>query len=85
MLFRSWKNHGSALMDAIFRAIRALPKSDDHDSSTVGYISREAPEGKLLETWTEKLKNTKFQLIDVANGFSYLFAAKSNEELTSIK
>ncbi|KAK7360351.1 hypothetical protein VNO77_02338 [Canavalia gladiata] len=76
---------GTALMDDIFHAIRAQSKSDGHDSSTVGYISREAPEGKLLETWNEKLKNTKFHLSDVANGFSTLFAVKSNEEITFIR
>ncbi|KAJ1379296.1 PH-like domain superfamily [Sesbania bispinosa] len=56
-----------------------------HDASTVGYISREAPEGKLLEAWSDKLKNSNFHLSDVANGLSILFAVKSNEELTSIK
>ncbi|XP_061360509.1 FACT complex subunit SPT16-like isoform X1 [Gastrolobium bilobum] len=76
---------GTALMDAIFHAIRAQSKADGHDASTVGYISREAPEGKLLEVWADKLKNTKFHLNDVANGLSSLFAVKNNEELTSIK
>ncbi|XP_016190330.1 FACT complex subunit SPT16-like [Arachis ipaensis] len=76
---------GTALMDAIFRAIRSQSRSDGHDTPNVGYISREAPEGKLLEAWVEKLKNTEFHLIDVSNGFSTLFAAKSNEELISIK
>ncbi|XP_057435713.1 FACT complex subunit SPT16-like [Lotus japonicus] len=76
---------GTALMDAIFLAIRAQSKSDGRDASTIGYISREAPEGKLLKAWAEKLKNSNFHLIDVANGLSTLFAVKSNEELTSIK
>ncbi|KAK7305637.1 hypothetical protein VNO77_43544 [Canavalia gladiata] len=76
---------GTALMDAIFHAIRAQSKSDGRDSSTVGYILREAPEGKLLETWNDKLKNTKFRLSDVANGFSTLFAVKSAEEITFIR
>ncbi|XP_057434287.1 FACT complex subunit SPT16-like [Lotus japonicus] len=76
---------GTALMDAIFRAIRAQSKSDGGDASTIGYISREAPEGKLLEAWAEKLKSSDFHLTDVANGLSTLFAVKSNEELTSIK
>ncbi|XP_027335237.1 FACT complex subunit SPT16-like [Abrus precatorius] len=76
---------GTALMDAIFRAIRAQSKSDGRDSSTVGHVPREAPEGKLLEAWTDKLKNTGFHLSDVANGLSTLFAGKSSEELTSIK
>ncbi|KAL2347869.1 hypothetical protein Fmac_001869 [Flemingia macrophylla] len=82
---KSKNDDGTALMDAIFQAIHAQSKSDTHDVSTVGYVSREAPEGKLLEAWAEKLKNTKFHLIDVANGLSYLFVVKSNEELISIK
>lgn len=76
---------GASLMDAIIRAIRTQSKSDGHDSSTVGHIAREEPEGKLLDLWAEKLKSSKFNLSDVANGFSALFAAKSNEEITSIK
>ncbi|XP_050871228.1 FACT complex subunit SPT16 [Lathyrus oleraceus] len=72
---------GASLMDAIVRAIRVQSKSDGHDSSTVGHIAREELEGKLLEAWAEKLKSSKFNLSDVANGFS----AKSNEEITSIK
>ncbi|GAU22459.1 hypothetical protein TSUD_123460 [Trifolium subterraneum] len=76
---------GTSFMDAIIRAIRVQSKSDGHDSSTVGHIAREEPEGKLLDAWAEKLKNSKFNMVDVANGFSALFAAKSNEEVTSIK
>ncbi|AES74653.1 putative peptidase M24, FACT complex subunit Spt16p/Cdc68p, creatinase/Aminopeptidase P/Spt16 [Medicago truncatula] len=76
---------GASLMDAIIRAIRTQSKSSGHDSSTVGHIAREEPEGKLLDLWAEKLKSSKFNLSDVANGFSALFAAKSNEEITSIK
>jgi nucleosome binding factor SPN SPT16 subunit len=76
---------GTSFMDAIIRAIRVQSKSDGHDSPTVGHIAREEPEGKLLDAWAEKLKNSKFNLCDVANGFSALFAAKSNEEVTSIK
>ncbi|XP_057429524.1 FACT complex subunit SPT16-like [Lotus japonicus] len=76
---------GTTLMDSIFHAIRTQSKADGGDVPTVGYISREAAEGKLLETWAEKLKSSKFNLTDVANGLSMLFAAKNNEELTSIK
>ncbi|RVW77331.1 FACT complex subunit SPT16 [Vitis vinifera] len=46
---------------------------------------REAPEGKLLEMWTEKLKNADFQLSDITNGFSDLFAMKDSTELTNVK
>lgn len=72
---------GTTQMDAIFRAIRAQSK----DSSVVGHIAREAPEGKLLEIWAEKLKNTNFQLSDITNGFSDLFAMKDSIELTNVK
>ncbi|KAF7840348.1 FACT complex subunit SPT16-like [Senna tora] len=85
MHIKAKNDDGIALMDAIFRAVRAQLKVDCSDVPTVGYISREAPEGKLLETWAEKLKSTNFQLIDVANGLSSMFSVKNNEELTSIK
>ncbi|KAG6511843.1 hypothetical protein ZIOFF_029921 [Zingiber officinale] len=73
---------GTALMEDTIRAIRAQSKSE---SPIVGYISKEAPEGKLLETWSEKLGNSTLQLIDVTNGFSDLFSVKDGTELTCIK
>jgi len=76
---------GASLMDAIICAVRIQSKSYGHDSSTVGHIAREEPDGKLLDLWAEKLNSSNFNLSDVANGFSALFAAKSNEEITSIK
>ncbi|OIV89360.1 hypothetical protein TanjilG_22693, partial [Lupinus angustifolius] len=82
---KSRNDDGTALMDVILRAIRVQSKADGPDAATIGYISREAPEGKVLEAWSEKLKNTDFNLSDVSNGLSTLFAVKSNEELTSIK
>jgi len=85
MHIKGKNDDGVALMDAIFHAIRAESKVDVSGAPTVGYISREAPEGKLLETWAEKLKSTNFELIDVANGLSSMFAVKNNDELTSIK
>lgn len=74
---------GTGLMDDIFRAVRA--NSSSHDAPVVGHIAREAPEGKLLELWTEKLKNADFQLTDITNGFSDLFAVKDVTELTNVK
>ncbi|KAJ7963220.1 FACT complex subunit SPT16 [Quillaja saponaria] len=76
---------GTGLMDAIFHAIRAQSKVDGNDNPILGYITREAPEGKLLETWDEKLKNSDFHLSDITNGFSDLFAVKKNDELTCVK
>lgn len=69
---------GTGFMEKIFGAARAYTNS-------FGYIAREAPEGNLLETWDEKLKNAGFQLADVTNGFSDLFAVKDNTEITNIK
>ncbi|PON69605.1 FACT complex subunit Spt [Parasponia andersonii] len=74
---------GTGLMDSLFRSVNAQSNGDD--SLVVGYIAREAPEGKLLETWTEKLKNANFQLADVTNGFSDVFAVKDNAELTNVR
>ncbi|OMP09388.1 hypothetical protein COLO4_05501 [Corchorus olitorius] len=76
---------GTGLMDSIFRAISSQTNSGDHDVPVVGYISRETPEGKLLETWDEKLKKANFELSDVTNGFSDLFAVKDETELTNVK
>ncbi|CAN6724467.1 unnamed protein product [Malus baccata var. baccata] len=73
---------GTGLMDSIFRAVNAHSSSD---APVVGHIAREAPEGKLLETWSEKLKNANFELSDVTNGFSDLFSVKDPVELTYVK
>ncbi|KAL5060689.1 hypothetical protein RYX36_032293 [Vicia faba] len=70
---------GASLMDAIICSIRA------RSNSNVGYLAREEPEGKLIVAWDEKLRNSKFVLSDVANGFSALFAEKSSEEVMFIK
>ncbi|XP_043688683.1 FACT complex subunit SPT16-like [Telopea speciosissima] len=82
---KSRSDDGTAIMEEIFRAVHAHSKSDGHESPVVGQIAKEAPEGNLLETWAGKLKNSSFQLIDVTNGFSDLFAVKDNTELTYVK
>ncbi|XP_077211758.1 FACT complex subunit SPT16-like [Tasmannia lanceolata] len=74
---------GTAFMEEIFQAVR--DQSNGNDAPVVGFIVREAPEGKLLETWSEKLKGSKFQLNDVTNGFSELFGIKDSTELTNVK
>ncbi|KAA8545293.1 hypothetical protein F0562_020077 [Nyssa sinensis] len=76
---------GTTQMDAIFRAVRAQSKSDGRDNPTVGYIAREAPEGNLLETWSEKLNNSGLQVSDITNGLSDLFAVKDSGEITNLK
>ncbi|KAI3874777.1 hypothetical protein MKW98_019350 [Papaver atlanticum] len=73
---------GTALMGDIFQAIS---KSSDNVSPIVGYIAKEAPEGSLLELWSDKLKTSNLQLVDVTNGFSELFAVKDNTEITNVK
>ncbi|XP_010941792.1 FACT complex subunit SPT16 [Elaeis guineensis] len=72
---------GTALMDEILHAVRSLSKSDP----IVGYIAKEAPEGKLLERWSEKLGGSMLQLTDVTPGFSELFAVKDATELTCVR
>ncbi|KAG9151828.1 hypothetical protein Leryth_002106 [Lithospermum erythrorhizon] len=76
---------GSDLMEAILRATRAQPRSDNESSPIVGHVAREAPEGNLLEKWDEKLKSSRFQLSDITSGFSDLFAVKDNVEITNVK
>ncbi|KAH7571270.1 hypothetical protein ACOSP7_013668 [Xanthoceras sorbifolium] len=76
---------GIGLMDAIFSTVHSLSKADDNDNPIVGYISRETPEGKLLETWDARVKNTGFQLSDVTNGLSDLFAVKDQDEIMNVK
>lgn len=76
---------GTSQMDAILRAIRAQSKKDGRESPVVGHIAREAPEGNLLEKWVEKLQNANFQLSDITNALSDLFAVKDSGELTNVK
>ncbi|CAF1745882.1 unnamed protein product [Brassica oleracea var. botrytis] len=73
---------GNGPMDAVLRAIR-----DGKESQVVGHIAREAPEGKLLEKWTERLTNAKFQFqfVDITAGLSDLFAAKDGTEIINVK
>ncbi|XP_072955171.1 FACT complex subunit SPT16-like [Typha angustifolia] len=73
---------GSALMEEIIHLVRAQTESD---SPVVGYIAKEVPEGKLLETWFEKLAESALEIGDVTNGLSDLFAVKDVTELTCVK
>ena len=76
---------GTGMMDSIFKAVKAQSSSSSSSGPVVGHIAREAPEGKLLETWMDKLNNANFELTDVTNGFSDLFAVKDSVELTNVK
>ncbi|THU73750.1 hypothetical protein C4D60_Mb04t26150 [Musa balbisiana] len=73
---------GASLMEEVIHAVHVQSKSE---SPIVGYISKEAPEGKLLESWAEKLGSSTLQLTDVTNGFSELFSVKDVTELTCIR
>ncbi|KAK1374081.1 FACT complex subunit [Heracleum sosnowskyi] len=75
---------GGALMDSIFRAVKAKAGSDG-DAPVVGHMAKEAPEGNLLEKWAEKLQNENFMVTDISNGFSDLFAVKDISEITNVK
>ncbi|XP_073149297.1 FACT complex subunit SPT16 [Henckelia pumila] len=85
MHVKAKSDDGTALMDNIFRAVRAESRMDGLDVPVFGHIAREGPEGRLLELWDEKLKTAKFQLTDVTNGFSDLFAVKDPTEITNLK
>ncbi|MCL7022174.1 hypothetical protein MKW94_024963 [Papaver nudicaule] len=82
MHIKARNDDGAALMEEIFQAIS---KSSGSGSATVGYLAKEAPEGNLLELWSDKLKTSNLQLADVTNGFSELFAVKDNTEITNVK
>ncbi|GLT60139.1 hypothetical protein SLA2020_329200 [Shorea laevis] len=85
MHVKAKNDDGTTQMDAIFQAIHAQPKVDGNDAPVVGYIAREEPEGKLLETWAGKLKIASFHLTDVSNGLSDLFAVKDEHEILNVK
>ncbi|RAL39897.1 hypothetical protein DM860_008037 [Cuscuta australis] len=71
---------GTTQTDAIFNSIRTQLKSP-----VVGYIAKEAPEGKLLEMWAGKLKKSGLQLGDITQGISDILAIKDQTELTNVK
>ncbi|KAJ4876201.1 FACT complex subunit SPT16 [Raphanus sativus] len=77
MHVKAKSDDGAAQMEAVFRSIR--------ESQVVGHIAREAPQGKLLETWTERLKNAKFQLVDITPGLTDIFGAKDGTEIINVK
>ncbi|KAB1202091.1 FACT complex subunit SPT16 [Morella rubra] len=85
MHVKAKSDDGSALMDAIFRAIHSQSNMEGDQSPLVGYIARETPEGKLLEMWADKLKSANFQLVDITSVLSDLFALKDREEIMCVK
>ncbi|CAH9083048.1 unnamed protein product [Cuscuta epithymum] len=71
---------GTTQMDTILHSI-----STQHKTPVIGYIAREAPEGKLIETWTDKLKKSGLQLGDITHGISYILAVKDQNEIINVK
>lgn len=82
MHVKAKNDDGTSSMEDILRAVRGQSKSE---SPVVGYIAKEVPEGKLLETWSEKLSTSALQLSDVTNGFSEVFAVKDSTEITCVR
>ncbi|KAL3643030.1 FACT complex subunit spt16 [Castilleja foliolosa] len=85
MLVKGKNENGSKQMDTILHAIRSYSKLDDDATLTVGWLAKEAPEGKLMELWLDKLKGSGLQLSDISSGLSDLFAVKDKSEITCIK
>ncbi|XP_057531965.1 FACT complex subunit SPT16 [Amaranthus tricolor] len=71
---------GSSQMETILKSVRS-----SGDDQIVGYLSKEAPEGKLLELWGEKLSNSGLKLSDITNGLSDLFSVKDSGEMVNVK
>ncbi|XP_059313362.1 FACT complex subunit SPT16-like [Lycium ferocissimum] len=76
---------GTTKMDNVLHAIHVKSISDAYNTPVIGYIAREGPEGKLLEAWTKKIKDSGLQLSDITNGLSDLFAVKDQNELVNVK
>ncbi|VFQ79002.1 unnamed protein product [Cuscuta campestris] len=77
---KSKDEDGTTQMDAIFNSIRTQLKSP-----VVGYIAKEAPEGKLLEMWADKLTNSGLQLGDITHGISDILAIKDPMEIQNAR
>lgn len=71
---------GTTQMDAVLDSISTQLKSP-----VIGYIAKEAPEGKLLEKWADKLKNSGLQLGDITHGLSDILAIKDQNEIINVK
>ncbi|KAM0043632.1 putative peptidase M24, FACT complex subunit Spt16 domain, FACT complex subunit Spt16 lobe [Helianthus debilis subsp. tardiflorus] len=79
MHVKAKNDDGLTQMDTILTSIESA------NSRILGHIAREAPEGKLLETWTGKMKSSRLQLRDITNGLADLFSIKETGELTNVK
>nr|GEX00042.1 FACT complex subunit SPT16-like [Tanacetum cinerariifolium] len=79
MHMKAKNEDGSTQMEKILRAV------ESEGTPILGYVSREAPEGKLLESWMDKLKSSGIKLADVTNGLADLFYLKDDEELKNVE
>ncbi|KAG6553865.1 hypothetical protein Mapa_004782 [Marchantia paleacea] len=72
---------GSTQMRSILDAVKTKTKG----TPSVGVLSKEAPEGALMERWANMLNGYDYKLVDVSGGFSDVFAVKDESEITNIK
>ncbi|GJS96898.1 FACT complex subunit SPT16 [Tanacetum coccineum] len=84
MHVKAKNDDGATLMDTIFYTIQSYGNGN---SIVFGHIAKEtqAPEGKFLGKWVEKLKSSRLQLTDLTNGLAHLFVVKEDNELTNVK
>lgn len=54
-------------------------------NTVVGHVEDEVHTTDLSKLWSLKLKRRKFQLADVTDGLSHLFAVKDNDEIENVK
>jgi nucleosome binding factor SPN SPT16 subunit len=76
------KEDGSKEMEEILEAVQSQSKSKP---PTIGVLAREATEGALMERWAMCLADSGASQVDVAGGFSEVFAVKDEEEITNIR
>ncbi|KAH7421678.1 hypothetical protein KP509_13G070600 [Ceratopteris richardii] len=79
---KSRNDDGKELMQSILRQIAG---GKNPSSVTVGWLSKEAPEGALMERWSELLSDSAFNLVDVSSGLSEVFAVKDETEIQNIR
>lgn len=75
------KEDGSVQIGKLLEAGRKAGGS----SAKIGLLTKEPTEGPMMEKWEELLGSSELERVDVANGFSDLFAIKDDSEITNIK
>jgi nucleosome binding factor SPN SPT16 subunit len=76
------KEDGSKEMEEILEAVQSQSKSKP---PTIGVLAREATEGALMERWAMCLADSGASQVDVAGGFSEVFAVKDEVHFMSEK